>query len=413
MALTLVGVCALPATSAPTTSTRLKASLSLNLTRALVGQSIVADIHKSRLPKGTKLKTATIKWGDGRKTTVRSLKTKPTHHYSHAGSYKVTATVTDNKHKSAHASRTEKVIAQTVYWTLFDGQSQSYQLESARLALTSTSHDVEISGTPNNQLQCTAGMAVGPSGRLWVLTYPSGCSAPNPASIAVFTPPINQSSTPVMTFTLPGAGDVDHITFDHAGNLWASDYYNNAVYEFTGPFKSSGPLSAAVTLTNGLNTPSGVAVDAKGNVFVPNIKSTGTKSIAVFHAPVSDTTTPTFLNGLANPGGVTVDAKGNLYASSNSDTGPGNAIVRYNKGHMANHATPSVVDRSGPTKDQYEADFAWDAVGDLYDADCGSHASIRVYPLATKAFKSSLKPSVVYTNASLKSVGCAWGVAIH
>jgi PKD repeat protein len=408
--MTLVGVTAGPATSATGTTVPLKASLVLSPTRSIIDQRVVADIHKSTVPQGTTFKKATIAWGDGNKTTVTSRQAKPSHHYSHAGKFTVTATVTDSRGKSAHASRTETVFTQHVYWTLFNGQSLSYMLESARLPLKTTSHDLEITGTSHNQLRCTAGMTVH-GGRVWVLTYPSGCSTPYPAQIAVFAPPVTQSSAPVLTFNLPGSGAVDHIRFDNAGHLWASDAYNNAVYEFKGSFASSRSLTAAVTLTNGISKPGGVAIDSAGDVFVSNTTSTGTHSIAVFHAPVSASTTPTFLNGLTGPGGLIFDTKGNLYASSNP--GGQGAIVRYNKGHMGAGSHPSVVDATGPNHAQYEADFAWDAAHNLYDADCGSNPSIRLYHLSTARFTSSLRPSVVYTNSSLKSICCAWGIAIR
>jgi hypothetical protein len=412
IALTLVGTTAGPASGALVHRSALRASLSVTPTHAVVGQSVVADIHKSRLPTGRKLKNATISWGDGSTTTLHSLKVKASHRYRKPGQFTVIAKVVDNKHHSARASRTETIVVQGVYWTLFYGGSASYQLEAARLPLSTSSQDLEISGTSTNELVCTSGVTVGPAGRLWVLTAPNGCSAPYVSEIAVFNPPVSQASAPVLTFTLPGQGEVDHLRFDAGGHLWISDYYSNTVSEFTGPFTSSGALSPAMTLTTGISKPSAVAVDRTGNVFVSNNDSTGTHSIGVFHAPVSSSTIPTFLDGLSNPGGLTVDTRGNLYASTNPNGGPW-AIVRYNRGQMADGAMPSIVDTAGPVTGQYEADFAWDGAGNLYDADCGGSPSIRVYPLATKSFSPSLAPSVVYTNASLKAVGCAWGIAVR
>jgi hypothetical protein len=302
--------------------------------------------------------------------------------------------------------------AQTVYWDLFYSLN-THQLEFTGLPLTVNSTDTDLSGTSGNMLRCTAGMTFDSMGRLWILSYPQGCSAPFPAIAAVFTPPITASSTPALTFNFPGAGDIDHLVFDHLGNLWVSDDYNNAAYEFTGPFTSSRTLTTALTLTNGINRPSGIAVGPTGNVYVSNASSTGTNSIAAFQAPVSNTTTPTFLNGLSGPGGLIFDAAGNLYASNNPNSGGGWAIDRYNSNNLGSGATPSVVDSAGLPSGDYEADFAFDAAGNLYDSDCGSNPGIRVYPTATMAFSSSLAPSVIYTNSSLTTVGCAWGIAIH
>jgi sugar lactone lactonase YvrE len=285
------------------------------------------------------------------------------------------------------------------------------QLEFAATPLTTSSPFTDISGTVGNGLHCTSGMTFDSSGRLFVLSAVNSCSAPYPSLLQVFNVPISQSSVPVLSFTLPGTGDYDNLTFDHGGNLWIEDGKNNSVSEFTGPFTSSGPLTAAVTLTTGIHVPSGVAVDAAGDVFVANATSAGSNSIAVFHAPVSNATVPTFLNGLNGPGGLIFDTQGNLYASNNP--GANAAIVRYNANNLGSGATPDIVDGAGLTGlSSYEAGFAWDAEGNLYFADCGNNAAIRVYPTATSQFSSSLAPSVNYTTPPVTSTDCAWGIAI-
>jgi sugar lactone lactonase YvrE len=269
-----------------------------------------------------------------------------------------------------------------------------------------------ISGTVDNGLRCTAGMIVGPQNRLWVLSYPSGCSAPFPAVIQVFSLPLNPSSTPLFTLTLPGVGDDDNLTLDHKGNLWVEDAYNKQVDEFPGPFDSSATLVASLTLSLPDMTPSGLALDSKGDLFVSNVESASTRSIAVYHAPISEASVPTFLTGLIEPGGLTFDKHGDLYASSNPSNGNGSAIVRYDAGHLKSGAKPSVVNRAGLKGMPYEANFAWDASGNLYVADCGSVANVRVYPLATRSFTSKLSPSVTHRDPSFDTVECAWGLAI-
>jgi len=355
----------------------------------------------------------TVTWGDGSPPVVlHTLAALPEHHYADAGKYTVRAKVTDSKGKSAVSSLAESVVIQNVYWDLFNGQSLSFQVEFAKLALTAKSTDTVISGTVGNGLRCTAGMTVGSQNRLWVLSYPSGCSAPFPAVIQVFSLPLNPSSTPLFTLALPGVGDDDNLTFDHKGNLWVEDYYNQKVYEFPGPFNSSAALVPSLTLSLPNMTPSGLALDAKGDLFVSNVTSTSTRSIAMYHAPISAASVPTFLKGLIQPGGLTVDPHGDLYASNNPANGKGAAIVGYDAGHLKPGATPSIVNRVGLKGMPYESNFAWDASGNLYVADCGSIANVRVYPLATMPFTSQLSPSVTHRDASFNQVECAWGLAI-
>jgi hypothetical protein len=386
---------------------------------AFVGQLVVADVHRSTLPPGSALARLTVNWGDGSKAaSLASLKSKPAHRYARPGRFTITETLVDRGGQSGRSTHVELVARpQRVYWDLFNGQAGlQYQLESAALPLAAKSSAVEISGTSGNKLRCTAGMAVDAKARLWVLSYPNGCSAPYSASLQVFTSPVTQSSTPAYSFALPGVGDDDNMTFDRAGNLWVEDAYNSAVYEFSPPFVSGTTLIPAVTLTNGISRPSGIAVDAHGDVVVSNVRSTGVHSITVFHAPVTSLTTPTFLDGLQTPGGLIFDARGNLYASNNPANGKGSAIVRYNSNDLGNGATPSVIDRAGVGGIHgvpYEAGFAWDALGNLYLADCGNEASLKAYPLATTPFSARLSPSVVYTNPSITMLGCAWGIGIR
>jgi hypothetical protein len=390
-----------------------KVVLSLSVKNVPLGQNVVADVHKSTLASGTSLRHLTVNWGDGTPSvTLKSLKFTSLHRYSRTGSFRVKVTLTNSRNTVTTASVIETVaLAQHVYWTLFNGTNSNYQLESAALPLSKNSSHLEFATTLANHFRCTAGATTDAKGRLWILSYPSGCSAPFPAELLVFTTPFTPTSSPVLTFSLPGVGDDDNMTFDSSGNLWIEDNANSAVYKFKGPFTKSSSLSPSLTLTQGIARPSGIAVDAKGNVVVANVTSTGTHSLTVFHAPVTNSSIPTYLNGLTSPGGLIFDRQGNLYASNNPATGA--SIVRYNVGHFANGATPSVSDHLGLSAGPYEANFAFDATGNLYDADCGAHASIVVYPLGLSAFSATLHPTVNYTNPSNLSIGCVWGIAIH
>ena len=299
---------------------------------------------------------------------------------------------------------------QTVYWTYF-AVPPTPGIDFAGLPLSSGTSPTSVP-TGSSTLSSVSAVTFDASGRLWAINFP----ATGGIVADVFTLPITPASKPVLVFGLPSTGNIDHITFDAAGNLWASDFFNLLEYKFTPPFTTSRTLVPAVTLPlPGFTNPAGIASDAAGNVYVSDVGSPGTQSIAVFRAPVTNTSTPAFyLNGLVGPGGLIFDAQGNLYASSNP-VGQPKSIVRYNSNNLVSGARPNIVNTLGPTG-SYEAEFAFDAAGNLYVADCGNlnaGVGIRSYPIGTSPFSSTMVPSATYTNATINSIVCVWGIAIR
>ena len=293
---------------------------------------------------------------------------------------------------------------QHVYWTLFAGEPYP-EVQIAKVPLSAKSKATDIAGSPQNTLNYASGMHVDSSGKLWILVlgYYSGA----PGGVSVFDLPLKPKSVPKYTFVLTGTSDPDHLTFDPSGNLWVTSHKNNSVLEYTGPFTTSGALTPATTLTNGITQPAGIAFDKGGNLYVA-VLSNGTKSIAIFPTPISNKK-PHYLDGLVGEGGLIFDAKGNLYASSDGNP---TAIARYNSNDLASGDKPSIVDSTGLPDEGYESDFALTATGNLYFANCGTSPSIFVYPTSTKTFSSKLAPSVDYTNTNITKAGCAWGIAI-
>jgi hypothetical protein len=293
-----------------------------------------------------------------------------------------------------------------VYWTMFYS-SPNPQVEIANRPLKSSSKVTNINGNGSNQLVCASAIRFFAS-RLWIMSL-SPCNGSGTSVLRVYKLPFTARSKPLKTLTLSGPMDADHMAFDASGNLWVPSVGNNSVYEYKGPFTTSGTLSPATTLTMGLNFPQGVGFDSKGNLYVANTGiHNSTHAITVFKAPISNRT-PYYLNGVASPSGLTFDRNGNLFASSNAATG---AIAEYASNHLKSGSMPSIVDSTGLAPSPYGADLNFDANGNLYDGDCSSTPGIYAYPTATKPFSSTLAPTF-YTNNTLKSIGCVWGVAVH
>ena len=294
----------------------------------------------------------------------------------------------------------------SVYWSLFYAGSDP-QLEIAKAPLKAQSKVTDIDGNSQNQFVCANAMRFVGS-KLWVMNL-SPCHASDQSIIQVYSLPLKTNSAPEKTFILSGPMFADHMTFDASGNLWVPSYTTNTVYEYAGPFTSSGTLSPAITLTHGFNIPQGLGFDANGNLYVANTgTSKGKNAITVYKAPISNSK-PYYLKGVTAPSGLTFDKSGNLFVSSNGTTG---AIAEYASDHLKSGSAPTIVDSTGLASSPYGADLNFDAAGNLYDADCSSTPGIYSYPTATKKFSSSLTPTF-YTNDTITTIGCVWGVAAH
>jgi hypothetical protein len=310
--------------------------------------------------------------------------------------------------ESPAAIQLAKNGTQHVYWTLYS--SCKYPLvQFAKVPLKRTSKAKNYYCTKQNGLNgYSSGLYIDSLERTWLIY--SGVGGGDPGSVAEFILPLASKLAPNYVFVLSGTDNPRHLTFDASGDLWVVSRDNSSVLEYTGPFNKSGTLSPAITLTNGIDTPSGIAFDTGGNLYVSNFASTGTNSIAVFSAPISASSKPYFLDGLNTPGGLIFDKSGNLYASSNG--GSSSAIVRYDSDDLSSGDTPSIVDSTG-ISDIYEAEFAFSASRDLYFANCSTFGAVYVYRTGRQPFSSSLAPSIDYTNSQIDSAACVWGIAFR
>ena len=209
------------------------------------------------------------------------------------------------------------------------------------------------------------------------------------------------------------------VAVDGSGNLYVADTSNNRVLEYNTPFAGSFPSAGGVASlvfgqggsftsntanydgvsANSLNSPSGVAVDASGDLYVADTSNNrvleyttpltnGASANLVFGQGGSPTSNrcnsdteggnPT-ANDLCYPYGVAVDAAGDLYVADNSN----NRVLEYNTpltngttanlvfgqgGSFTSH-TPNYGGLGATTSLNYPKGVAVDASGDLYVAD--------------------------------------------
>jgi sugar lactone lactonase YvrE len=189
------------------------------------------------------------------------------------------------------------------------------------------------------------------------------------------------------------------VAVDAAGNVYIADKRNNRIHRMgldgivtifagTGRFGFSGDGGPAAQAT--LNFPSGVAVDAKGNVYIADtqnnrIRRVGPDGLITTFAgtgspPFSGDGGPAAQATLNFPSGVAVDAKGNVYiADSNNHrirrVGSDGIITTFAGGGRSlgdgGPATQASLSPSG---------VAMDTNGNLYIADTDNHRIRRVGP---------------------------------
>jgi hypothetical protein len=188
------------------------------------------------------------------------------------------------------------------------------------------------------------------------------------------------SSRPAFTIAAPGAE-----------SLWGPGLYvgefPNTIATFTGTHNGTGiSLTAAGSITSGVNDPAGFAVwpfNGTESLFVAN---RGGNDIAIYkgfdNVPTGFNSTPEMtISGLSAPNGLAFDHQGHLWISQASD------VVEIAPPFAAN-SVPATTITSGV---QSPSGVAFDSTGTMYVTDKGKNAIV-VYPAG------STTQSLTFTN---------------
>ena len=192
------------------------------------------------------------------------------------------------------------------------------------------------------------------------------------------------------------------VAVDAKGDLFVADQANNRVYEYTATSATSFvPTGTPVAGTGGegsglsqLSYPTGVALDASGDLFVSDTLNNrvveyaynaSTGSYASTAKVVAGTGTGSGLSQLSNPGGIGLDAKGDLFVADSSN----NRVEEfaYNSAAGSYATTASTVagtgsSGSGANELAGPASVTLDAKGDLFIAD-EYNARVMEYPFSS------------------------------
>lgn len=215
-----------------------------------------------------------------------------------------------------------------------------------------SSGNLTTSGSPSQDVTLTSSthsgeaVAFDHAGNMWVTDYGGYVYRYDAAQLAN-----SGSPDPGLTISAnatPSLSNPYGLAFDASGDLWVANNGNNTVVEFTpSQLSTSGSPTPNVTLSadagtpNSLKGPNGIAFDASGDLWVAN---SGNSTVVEFTPSQLSTTggpTPKVTLGatsgsIAGPGGIAFDANGNLWVPNDgSDT-----VVRFDAVQLATSGSP-------------------------------------------------------------------------
>jgi sugar lactone lactonase YvrE len=204
---------------------------------------------------------------------------------------------------------------------------------------------------------------------------------PQALELAVTATPTSASGAAPLTANIP-------LRIAHSAVYVSSDAGPSGEVDvfYDGNVSGSSPN---LQITNNIDYPGAVAVDAAGTLYVPNF---GNGTVTEYPAG-STSPTVTISNGISYPQGAAVDAAGTLYVVSD-----GSSVAEYPAGSTAS-SSPSVTLTNGI---DFPNGVAVDAAGTLYVANYANQSYVTEYPAG------STSPSLKITNG----IGGAYGVAV-
>jgi gliding motility-associated-like protein len=175
-------------------------------------------------------------------------------------------------------------------------------------------------------------------------------------------------STPVTKSS--GFNDPTGVAVDASGNIYVADYMNSLVK------KIPATGGATVIIGSGFNKPTGVAVDASGNIYVADRGNNAIKKILASNGSI------VAFNGIGSPYGVAADAAGNIYYTDQA-----NLTVRK-------------IPAGGGSPQTFSASYngltgiTVDDNGNVYFSDSNSQAIYKIPAGGGTAVKVNLQPII-------------------
>lgn len=191
---------------------------------------------------------------------------------------------------------------------------------------TSASQPINQIGGSNTQLNGPQYDAFDSAKRLYVTNSGIGVAS---GSVSIYASQATGNVLPigVITGSGTGIGSPTGIALDSVGNIYVANTsgpptFTSSVLVYAANTSGAAAPSAAIFGSNtGLNFPVGIAVDSNGNILVSNTAgSGGNGNIEVFPQNSTGNVAPGKviggpLTGLINPTGITLDSSGNIFVA--------------------------------------------------------------------------------------------------
>lgn len=175
----------------------------------------------------------------------------------------------------------------------------------------------------------------------------------------------------------------------HLVYVSASTGSSNAVYVYSAAGQGQAPIA---TITEGISSPAGLAVDASGNLYVAN---SGNNTVTVY-APGQSRPSLTYSQGVSAPLGVAVGSDGTLYVANQTGSTSGTgSVTEYPAGSIQPSLTISLA-----------SEYAYAVALDSNNALYVSWFSFAGYSVAI--YKYATEGSDKGEDLNLKLPGNAW-----
>ena len=242
------------------------------------------------------------------------------------------------------------------------------------------------------------------NGDLWLANFAGGTLVEyTPSQLAATGAP-----TPAVTISASGGSlnGPTGLAFDARGDLWVANFSGNTVVEYTpSQLAATGAPTPAVTISasgGSLNGPLGFAFDARGDLWVANFSGNTVveytpSQLAANGAPTPAVTLSASGGSLNGPTGPAIDARGDLWVANNGS----NTVVEYTPSQLAATGAPTpavTISASGGSLVE-PAGLAFDASGNLWVANQGANVVVKYTP-SQLAATGAPTPAVTLSGAS-------------